>query len=42
MRDEEWTHTGADALWRRSKMGLRLSQAQKERVAVWFEKQAVR
>jgi len=40
MRDEEWTHTAADALWRRSKMGLRLNQAQKERVAAWFEKQA--
>jgi glycerol-3-phosphate dehydrogenase len=42
MRDKEWTHTAADALWRRSKMGLRLNQAQKERVAAWFEKQAAR
>jgi glycerol-3-phosphate dehydrogenase len=38
MRDEEWTRTGADALWRRSKMGLRLNQAQQQRVAAWFEK----
>jgi glycerol-3-phosphate dehydrogenase len=36
MRDKEWTHTAADALWRRSKMGLRLNQAQKDRVAAWF------
>ena len=36
MRDKEWARTGADALWRRSKLGLRLSGAQRERVAAWF------
>lgn len=36
MRDKEWARTGADALWRRSKLGLRLSGAQQERVAAWF------
>jgi glycerol-3-phosphate dehydrogenase len=38
MRDHEWARTGADALWRRSKMGLRLDRAQQERVAKWFTK----
>jgi len=38
MRDKEWARRGADALWRRSKMGLRLSEAQRERVAGWFGK----
>ena len=38
MRDKEWARTGRDALWRRSKMGLRLSEAQRQRVAAWFGK----
>jgi glycerol-3-phosphate dehydrogenase len=38
MRDEEWARTGDDALWRRSKLGLRLDAAQKARVAAWFAK----
>lgn len=37
MRDEEWARTGQDALWRRSKLGLRLDSAQQQRVAAWFE-----
>ena len=36
MRDKEWARSGADALWRRSKLGLRLDRAQQERVAAWF------
>jgi len=38
MRDEEWARTGHDALWRRSKLGLRLDAAQQARVAAWFER----
>ena len=38
LRDKEWARTGADALWRRSKLGLRLDRAQQERVAAWFGK----
>ncbi len=36
MRDQEWARTAEDALWRRSKLGLRLDAAQKARVAAWF------
>jgi glycerol-3-phosphate dehydrogenase len=36
MRDKEWARTAEDALWRRSKLGLRLDEAQKKRVAAWF------
>jgi glycerol-3-phosphate dehydrogenase len=38
MRDKEWARSGADALWRRSKLGLRLDRAQQEHVAAWFGK----
>jgi glycerol-3-phosphate dehydrogenase len=38
MRDEEWARTAEDALWRRSKLGLRMDDTQKERVAAWFAK----
>jgi glycerol-3-phosphate dehydrogenase len=38
MHDREWARTAADALWRRSKLGLRLDDPQKARVAAWFEK----
>jgi glycerol-3-phosphate dehydrogenase len=37
MRDKEWARTGQDALWRRSKLGLRLDSAQQQRVSAWFE-----
>jgi glycerol-3-phosphate dehydrogenase len=37
MRDKEWARTGHDALWRRSKLGLRLDSAQQKRVTAWFE-----
>lgn len=36
MRDHEWARTGEDALWRRSKLGLALEDAQKARVQAWF------
>jgi glycerol-3-phosphate dehydrogenase len=36
MRDQEWARTGQDALWRRSKLGLRFDVVQQERVAAWF------
>jgi glycerol-3-phosphate dehydrogenase len=36
MRAEEWARTGDDALWRRSKLGLHLDAAARERVRAWF------
>jgi glycerol-3-phosphate dehydrogenase len=36
MRDHEWARTGEDALWRRSKLGLRFDGSQRQRVAAWF------
>jgi glycerol-3-phosphate dehydrogenase len=36
MRDREWVRSGEDALWRRSKLGLRFDSTQRERVADWF------
>ena len=38
MREHEWARTGEDALWRRSKLGLRLDASQKQRVADWFRR----
>ncbi len=38
MRDHEWARTGADGLWRRSKLGLRLDAQQRQSVSDWFEK----
>jgi glycerol-3-phosphate dehydrogenase len=38
MRDHEWARTAEDALWRRSKLGLRLNGQQRQRVADWFRK----
>ncbi len=35
----EWARTADDVLWRRSKLGLVLSQAQKERLATWMDTQ---
>ncbi|MQM39589.1 Aerobic glycerol-3-phosphate dehydrogenase [wastewater metagenome] len=37
LRDEEWAQTADDALWRRSKLGLRLDVATRARVQQWFE-----
>ena len=36
MRSEEWARTGDDALWRRSKLGLHLDAAARDRVKAWF------
>lgn len=41
MRDAEWARTAEDALWRRSKLGLRMDRSQKERVAAWFVLNAI-
>jgi glycerol-3-phosphate dehydrogenase len=38
MRAHEWARTGEDALWRRSKLGLRLDAGQRLRVAEWFRR----
>jgi len=37
MRDKEWTRSGDDALWRRSKLGLHMSKAERSAVDAWFE-----
>ncbi len=34
--DKEWAMTADDVLWRRTKLGLHLDDAQKERVAEWL------
>jgi glycerol-3-phosphate dehydrogenase len=34
--EHEWAHTAEDVLWRRTKTGLHLSSAQKDRVAAWL------
>ena len=39
MYTHEFARTGQDALWRRSKLGLRLSQDQQQAVQDWFESQ---
>lgn len=33
---DEWARTGEDVLWRRSKLGLHLTPAQREAVAQWM------
>jgi glycerol-3-phosphate dehydrogenase len=38
MRDHEWARTADDALWRRSKLGLRFDGSQRQRVGAWFGK----
>lgn len=38
LRDHEWARTGEDVLWRRSKLGLRLSEAERGRVGEWFSR----
>ncbi|MGB1006368.1 MAG: glycerol-3-phosphate dehydrogenase C-terminal domain-containing protein, partial [Thalassobaculaceae bacterium] len=37
MHRHEWARTGDDALWRRSKLGLRLTAAEQAAVRHWFE-----
>lgn len=36
--NHEWAQTAADILWRRSKLGLRLDQAQQQRLAEFIER----
>ena len=36
--EREWARSADDALWRRSKLGLRLSPEEQRRVADWFER----
>ena len=36
MRREEWAETVEDVLWRRSKLGMRLDAAQRERLAAYL------
>lgn len=37
MINHEWARTAEDVLWRRSKLGLRLSTAEAERLAAWMK-----
>ena len=36
LKDREWARSAEDALWRRSKLGLRYDRAQVDRVRAWF------
>lgn len=38
LMDHEWASHAADVLWRRSKLGLRLSAAQAEELEAWMQK----
>ena len=40
MMDHEYTKTGDDALWRRTKLGLRLNDSEREAVDDWMKEQA--
>ncbi|AZI35821.1 glycerol-3-phosphate dehydrogenase [Caenibius tardaugens NBRC 16725] len=37
LRREEWAQSGQDVLWRRSKLGLHMTEDQRAAVADWFE-----
>ena len=37
LMQHEWAQTAGDVLWRRSKLGLRLDEAQKARLAAWMQ-----
>ena len=37
--EHEWARTAEDILWRRTKAGLHLTDAQKSRVAQWLAEQ---
>jgi glycerol-3-phosphate dehydrogenase len=37
LRDREWARTAQDVLWRRSKLGLHLDEAQQQAIADWLE-----
>jgi glycerol-3-phosphate dehydrogenase len=36
LHDEEWARSGDDVLWRRSKLGLRYTGDERERVQAWM------
>jgi glycerol-3-phosphate dehydrogenase len=36
LRDKEWARTTEDILWRRSKLGLHMNQADRDRLAAWL------
>ena len=36
LRDREWARTADDVLWRRSKLGLRLTAAEAARLDAWM------
>ena len=38
LRREEWALTAEDVLWRRTKLGLHYSEAERQRVAEWMER----
>jgi glycerol-3-phosphate dehydrogenase len=40
LRDEEWACSGDDVLWRRSKLGLHFTQAEREKVSAWMRAHA--
>ncbi|MET0543570.1 MAG: glycerol-3-phosphate dehydrogenase [Variovorax sp.] len=37
LQDDEWVASADDALWRRSKLGLHYTQAERAQVAAWFD-----
>jgi len=41
LQDEEWACSGEDVLWRRSKLGLHFTQAQREQVGAWMQANAL-
>jgi glycerol-3-phosphate dehydrogenase len=38
LRDREWALSADDVLWRRSKLGLRLSEQERGRLLDWFDR----
>ncbi len=40
LRDHEWAHDAEDALYRRTKLGLHLTEAQRQDVADFLQKTA--
>ncbi|MGD9804170.1 MAG: glycerol-3-phosphate dehydrogenase [Hyphomicrobiaceae bacterium] len=41
LMNEEWARTAADVLWRRSKLGLRVTQAEEDALAAWMAERFV-
>ncbi len=42
MRDHEWARAGADVLWRRTKLGLHMTAAEREQFTAWMDGQEAR